>query len=70
MKKELTIICNETRFAANRCLDDCKITERLLLKLFHELLLPPEDCTKDMVANIATILMDENFPDVYLKYAN
>ncbi len=29
-----------------------------------------EASTKDMVANIATILMDENFSDTYLKYAN
>lgn len=29
-----------------------------------------EDSTKDMVANIATILMDENFFHTYFKYAN
>ena len=56
MKTEL-IIANETRFVANRCLDECKLTERYLLKLFHELLLCPKVCTKDMVSNVATILM-------------
>ena len=69
MKTDL-LICNETRFVANRCLDESKLTERYLLKLFHELLLCPIECTKDMVANVATILMDENFSDTYLKYAN
>jgi len=33
-------------------------------------LLPPDDCTKDMVANVATILMDETFSETYLKYTN
>lgn len=28
------------------------------------------DSTKDMVSNVATLLMDENFSDTYLKYAN
>jgi len=69
MKQEL-LIQNETRFVANKCLDESKLTERYLLKLFHELLLCPEDCTKDMVSNVATILMDENFSNTYLKYAN
>ena len=78
MKTEL-IIANETRFVANKCLDECKLTERYLLKLFHELLLCPKDCTENMVTNIAiklgktvanNILMDENFSDTYLKYAN
>ena len=75
MKTEL-IIANETRFVANRCLDECKLTERYLLKLFHELLLCPKVCTKDMVSNVATILMfnveifNEIYFNAYLKYAN
>ena len=30
----------------------------------------PAICTKDMVANVATILMDETFSETYLKYTN
>jgi len=30
----------------------------------------PAICTKDMVANIATILMDETYSITYLKYTN
>ena len=43
-----------------------------LLEFMHPFFLwrDPGICTKDMVANIATILMDENFSDTYLKYAN
>jgi len=70
MNKDLTILRNETIFVVNKCLDECKYTERYLLPLFHELLLPPDDCTKDMVANVATILMDETFSETYLKYTN
>jgi hypothetical protein len=69
MKTEL-LIQNETRFVAYKCHDECRNTERYLLKLFHQLLLPPKECTEDMVANVATILMDENFSDTYLKYTN
>ena len=68
--RELTIIRNETRFVANKCIDESKLTERYLLRLFHELLLCSKICTRDMNANVATILMDKNLSDVYLKYEN
>ncbi len=30
----------------------------------------PRKSTKDMVSNIATVMGDESFSDLYLKYAN
>ena len=66
MKTDI-IIANETKHVAHMVENN---REYYLLKLFHEMLLCPKICTKDMVSNIATILMDENLSDTYLKYAN
>jgi len=61
-------IKNETKHVAHTSEWDRK--EYYLLPLFHEMLSCPIDSTKDMVADIATILMDETYSISYLKYTN
>ena len=43
-----------------------------LLEYIHSFFMwqDPVICTKDMVANVATILTDETFSITYLKYTN
>ena len=61
-------IKNETKHVAHMAENDRR--EYYLLSLFHEMLECPIDSTKDMVANVATILMDETYSNTYLKYTN
>lgn len=56
-----------TRNVANLFESECQRTEYYLLKLFHETLLPPDVCTKDIVADIATLLANDLN---YYKYTN
>lgn len=49
----------------------CQRTEYYLLELFHETLTEPQDGTKNMVADISTILYSfENPSESYYKYTN
>jgi hypothetical protein len=57
-------IKNETKHVAHMA-ENSK--EHYLLPLFHEMLLPPDVCTSDMVDDIATLLTNDLS---YFKYTN
>ena len=62
---------NITFVLAHYCEQTCQRTEYYLLKLFHETLTDPQEGTKRMVADIATILYSfENPGESYYKYTN
>jgi len=54
---------------AHYCIQRNRHMEYYLLRLFHEDLRCPRESTKDLVSNIAIILMDF-YSISYLKYTN
>ena len=68
---DYVVVQDSTQLAFDTLSEQMDCNEFLIL-MFHTGMKwrNTKDCTEDMVANIATILMSESFNQSYLKYMN